>query len=91
MPASHINPVLDRLQNANLGTKIGTVCCGFTVCVDDLTLQDSLLVKRRNDNHSPGLDSKKNCDGQTTAGVVSETHDFSSMEIMNCNLSKASV
>ena len=34
----HINPALHRIQNSNLGTKIGTVYCGTTACTDDLTV-----------------------------------------------------
>ena len=34
----HINPLLDRLQDSNLGIKIGSIYCASSACVDDLTV-----------------------------------------------------
>ena len=34
----HINPLLDRLQDSNLGIKIGNIYCASSACADDLTV-----------------------------------------------------
>ena len=34
----HINPLLDRLQDSNLGIKIGPIYCASSACAEDLTV-----------------------------------------------------
>ena len=51
----YINPLLERMEHTNLGTKIGNVLCNATACADDVALLSNLdddiqiLVNMSND------------------------------------------